>query len=180
MELSVEQRGFVIETFLKNGDSVIATQRAFCIHFQLGLRARAPSRNTVLTWVDSVCATGSTLKEKPPGRPMTVRTPGNVESVGSPVASTISSQTCRCSEIVLHYGKTHFAFRSCVPSLQDGNCAKTSCTGLGESCELLSQTSDEAHFHLTGCVNKLNFRYWLELIHRDINERPLHCERVTI
>lgn len=38
--------------------------------------------------------------------------------------------------------------------------------------------SDEAHFHLSSCVNKQNFRYCsaLQLVY----ERPLHSERVTV
>ena len=63
MQWSDEQRGFVVETFFKNGDSVIATQRAFRTHFQLGRRARVPSWNTILMWLDSVRVTGSTLNE---------------------------------------------------------------------------------------------------------------------
>ena len=39
MELYGEQHGFVIKTFFKNGDPVIATQRAFRTHFQVGRRA---------------------------------------------------------------------------------------------------------------------------------------------
>ena len=40
--------------------------------------------------------------------------------------------------------------------------------------------SDEAHFHLSGCVNKQNFRYWAPANPRVLHERPLHCERVTV
>ena len=39
MEWSGEQGGFVIEMFFKNEDSLIATQRAFRTHFQLGCHA---------------------------------------------------------------------------------------------------------------------------------------------
>ena len=38
--------------------------------------------------------------------------------------------------------------------------------------------SDEAHFHLSGTVNKQNFR--LENIPRELHERPLHCPQVTV
>jgi len=40
--------------------------------------------------------------------------------------------------------------------------------------------SDEAHFHLSGAVNKQNFRYWAENNPRDLHQRPLHNPRVTI
>lgn len=40
--------------------------------------------------------------------------------------------------------------------------------------------SDEAHFHLSGCVNKQNMRYWSDVNPRELHEVPLHCERVTV
>jgi len=41
-------------------------------------------------------------------------------------------------------------------------------------------SSDEAHFHLSGAVNKQNFRYWAERNPRELQERPLHSPRVTV
>ena len=41
-------------------------------------------------------------------------------------------------------------------------------------------TSDEAHFHLTGCVNKQNFRYCAEANPHELHERPLHSDRVKV
>ena len=40
--------------------------------------------------------------------------------------------------------------------------------------------SDEAHFHLSGCVNKQNICYWSETNLREVHERPLHLDRVTV
>ena len=40
--------------------------------------------------------------------------------------------------------------------------------------------SDEAHFHLTGHVNRHNSRIWSDENPREIQERPLHCPRVTV
>ncbi|PSN36685.1 hypothetical protein C0J52_22546 [Blattella germanica] len=40
--------------------------------------------------------------------------------------------------------------------------------------------SDEAHFHLLGCVNHPNFRYWNEQNPCELNEKPLHDDRVTV
>ena len=41
-------------------------------------------------------------------------------------------------------------------------------------------TSDEAHFHLSGSVNRQNFRYWSESNPRELHEKPLHSERVIV
>ncbi|KAJ4437793.1 hypothetical protein ANN_13731 [Periplaneta americana] len=40
--------------------------------------------------------------------------------------------------------------------------------------------SDEAHFHLSDCVNKQNFRYWRDEQPCDVWEKPLHSPKVTV
>ena len=40
--------------------------------------------------------------------------------------------------------------------------------------------SDEAHFHLSGYVNKQNYRYWADANPHQLHERPLHSEKVTV
>ena len=40
--------------------------------------------------------------------------------------------------------------------------------------------SDEAHFHLTGYVNKQNYRYWADSNPKEVHERPLHSSRPRV
>ena len=40
--------------------------------------------------------------------------------------------------------------------------------------------SDEAHFHISGCVNKQNMRYWSPTNPRELHEQPLHTKRVSV
>ena len=40
--------------------------------------------------------------------------------------------------------------------------------------------SDEAHFHLSGMVNKQNFRYWSQNNPRELHQRPLDSPKVTV
>ena len=40
--------------------------------------------------------------------------------------------------------------------------------------------SDEAHFHLSGFVNKQNFHYWSATNPTELHERPLHSSKVTL
>jgi hypothetical protein len=40
-------------------------------------------------------------------------------------------------------------------------------------------TSDEAYFHLSGCVTKQNFRYWSDSNPMQLHEKPLHRKNVT-
>ena len=39
---------------------------------------------------------------------------------------------------------------------------------------------DEAHFHLSGYVNKQNFRYWAAANPHQLHERPLHSAKITV
>ena len=78
---SGEHRGFVIEVFFKNKDSVTATQRAYRTCCGLHATDAVPDRKTILRWVSNVTASGSALPRKPSGRPRNVRTPENVQRV---------------------------------------------------------------------------------------------------
>jgi hypothetical protein len=40
--------------------------------------------------------------------------------------------------------------------------------------------TDEAHFHISGCVNKQNFHYWAEENPQQLHQRLLHSARVTV
>ena len=40
--------------------------------------------------------------------------------------------------------------------------------------------SDEAHFHLSGYVNKQNMRYWADSNPRHLHQSPLHSPKVTV
>ena len=51
---------------------------------------------------------------------------------------------------------------------------------LEEDPELVIVTSDEAHFHLNGNVNKQSFRSWSPMNTRQLHERPLHCDNFTV
>jgi len=42
-----EHRAFIVEEFIKNGGSPVATQRAFRIRFALGLREAVPDKKRI-------------------------------------------------------------------------------------------------------------------------------------
>uniref|UniRef100_A0A146LCR5 BESS domain-containing protein n=2 Tax=Lygus hesperus TaxID=30085 RepID=A0A146LCR5_LYGHE len=77
----VVHRVFALDEFLKNGESVVAVQRAFRIRFNIGRHGTVPSRNTLMRWVTSFRSTGSVMKKKPPGPARTATTEENVERV---------------------------------------------------------------------------------------------------
>ena len=61
--------------------SVIATQRAFRIHFGIPRAESVPSANTIKLWIRHLEETESTLSRLGHGAPRTVRTPENVQLV---------------------------------------------------------------------------------------------------
>ena len=48
---SAEHRAFVVESMLKNNESVVATQRAFRQHFNIHRNDSVPARNTIKLWI---------------------------------------------------------------------------------------------------------------------------------
>ena len=57
------------------------------------------------------------------------------------------------------------------------NCCSQIFSQVPEDSVLL--TSDEAHFHLSGIVNKQNFRYQSNENPQQTQQQPLHSKRVT-
>jgi len=53
---------------------------------------------------------------------------------------------------------------------------------IGEDEDLVNNiwVSDEAHFHVSGFVNKQNFRYRSHSNARALHEKPLHSPKVTV
>ena len=57
-----EHRAFVVEEFIKNGGSPVATQRAFRSRFALGRREAVPDKKTIYHCVSNFRQTGQTLE----------------------------------------------------------------------------------------------------------------------
>ncbi|XP_076039316.1 uncharacterized protein LOC143024401 [Oratosquilla oratoria] len=166
--------------------------RAFRAHYKLGWHDAVPDRKSVQLWVANFRATGSALKRKPPGRPRSARTPDSVQAVRlsvtqSPTRSArkhasalgLSDRTVRRilhTDMQFHPYKLMIAQKLHESDLED---SMSCCTDVLQNVPVndVLLTTDEAHFHLSGCVNKQNFRYWAENNPR--HERPLPSERVT-
>jgi len=57
-----EHLTFIVEEFIKNGGSPVATQRTFRIRFVLGRREAVPDKKTFYLWVSNFRQTGQTLE----------------------------------------------------------------------------------------------------------------------
>lgn len=192
------QRAFAVKAYYKNMDSVVGAQRAFRLKFNLPPRAPVPSRKAILLWVKNFEATASTTK-KIGGSEKTIRTPENIDRVRDALTRSPRKSARRHSAQLglsnrsvrrilkndLHY---HPYKMQIVQALQpnDYNHRIRFCQAMlnvigtnGERVHNLWM-SDEAHFHLSGYVNKQNFRYWSANNPRDLHEKPLHSEKVTV
>lgn len=85
MPWSGEHRGFAMRTFLENGRSVVATQRAFRLHFNIPRHGPIPDGKAIRRWVEALEESGSTRRPRGSGRPKTVKTPENVALVKAAV-----------------------------------------------------------------------------------------------
>lgn len=190
-----EHRGFAVVTFFENRRSVIATQRAFRLHFNIPVGGNVPGGNAIRRWARTLENSGATAIPSAIGRPRTVRTPENVILVRnaieqSPrrsarrhaVALGMSSRSLRR---ILHEDLKFHPYKiMMVQELLpcDFEHRRHCCQEMLDRIPLNSTffSSDEAHFHLCGAVNKQNFRYWANENPREIHERPLHSPKVTV
>lgn len=196
---SSEHHAFAVECFFKNGDSATVTQRELRRRFNIGRNGKVPTRQTILNWVENFRLTASALPKKNSGRPRTVRTPENVERVRTAILQS-PQRSARRHSVALHMSDRsvrrmlhmdlHFhpfkmqVVQQLLP--RDLNQRMEFCTKFLEMIEAQPQflshfiMSDEAHFHLSGYVNKQNFRYWAQENPRLLHQHPLHSEKVTV
>lgn len=192
------ERAVAVKAFYKNGDSVTAAQRIFRQHYQLGRHGHVPSAHAIRTWVSNFEETGSALKKKPTGRVSTVVTPQNLAAV------RVAVETSPRRSVRQHASSLGIARRSLqrilnelhfhpyklqiVQQMQERDpvsrieFSQQILGKINEDANFLCNLwiSDEAHFHLSGFVNKQNFRYWAQDNPREFHQRPLHSAKVTI
>ncbi|GFG32714.1 hypothetical protein Cfor_06476 [Coptotermes formosanus] len=78
---TAQHRAFIVETYFKNGDSVVKTQRLCCTHFNIPRRGCVSCRNIIKACVQNFRQIASALKRKPRGKIPKVRTPENAEKI---------------------------------------------------------------------------------------------------
>lgn len=187
-------RGFAVRAYFENNRSVIATQRIFRRRFNIPRNNAVPNANTIRSWVRQLEETGSTLRRDTHGRRRSIRTPENVQLVRAAVGQS-PTRSARRHAVAL--GISDRSVRRILHDLNFHPFKIMMCQELSPAdyanrrnlCEqMLAQippqaaffSSDEAHFHLTGIVNKQNFRYWAKDNPQIIHERPLHSPKLTV
>lgn len=194
-----QQRALAIKMFYKNNDSLEAAQREFRRFYNLGRHGVVPSKHAIKGWINNFEETGSALKKKPTGRPRSARTPQNIDVVRESVLRSprrsIRKQSAAVGmsrESVRRILRLDLKFHpyklQMVQELKEndyqlrlGFCQEM-ITKINNDDEFLNKLwmSDEAHFHLTGYVNKQNYRYWADTNPNEVHERPLHASKVTL
>jgi hypothetical protein len=85
---------------------------------------------------------------------------------------------------ILHKDLNFNPYKMVVQELRDRDMANRSTVAerlIGIlSDDVIILTTDEAYFHLSGCVNKQNPRYWAEENPQQLHQRPRHSARVTV
>ena len=176
MEWNGEHRAFLIENYFKYG-------------------SKGAINEFRKNWVKKFKASGTTLSEKRCGSVRRVRTPENIKKIKQAIQQS-PLRSARKHALALGFAresvrrvlkldlKFHPYKMIVVHELQmrDYQNRKVCCSemlrSVAENENIL--TSDEAHFHLSGFVNKQNFRYWADENPQNLIEKPLHSERVTV
>ena len=193
MAWSGEHCAFVIEEFVKNGESVVVTQHSFQRHFSLNRHDPVPTGKTIHHWVSNFRQTSSALNRRKSDRPRTAQE--NVTAVADSIEQS-PRRSIRKHAFALHMSATsvhRILHRSLhmhpykimvVQELRerDYEIRTNLSQDILQSIPPTSVTicSDEAHFHLSGMVNKKNFRYWSQNNPRELHQRPLHSPKVTV
>ena len=170
-------RGFAVRSYFENNQSVIAMQRAFRRRFNIPRNITVPQANTIRSWVRQLEATGSTPRRDTHGRRRFIITPENVEMVRAAIVQSprrsarrhavALGSSARSLRRVLHMDLNFHPYKMMmVQELNQADFANRQnlCENMLEQIapEAAFFSSDEAHFHLCGAVNKQNFRYWAE------------------
>ena len=194
--MTTEQRIQVIKSYYKNSESPTATVRE--LRVTLGRNA-APTESSVRKLIRKFETTGSVSNVKKTGRPRSVRTQENIAVVRDNVtvsprksvrrrAQQLNLSPSSLHDILSKDLKMHAYKIQLTQELKPADHGKRHRFAqwvLARQVENENFTkriifSDEAHFHLSGYVNKQNCRIWGNENPRVTVEHEMHPQRTTV
>lgn len=190
------ERAQIVELYIKNNYSIVKTQREFRAK---NLVRSAPAKNTIKSIYQKFRNTGTVSNARRPNRTRTMRSDQNIERVRasverSPTTSSrrrslelgLSDRTLRrIVRVDLHmYPYKIQITQKILPADKPRRLAYANFvinmaqTEVGFWRNIIM--SDEAHFMLSGAVNKHNSRYYATENPEIIHEEPLHDQKVSV
>lgn len=155
--------------------SFIATQRLFRCHYNIHHNDPIPSAHAIKIWIQNFEVADSALKKKSSGKQRSVHTPENINAIR---VAMIRSPKRSAHRHAISLGLSNISIRrilhkdlhmhpykiQVVLTLKDADkvnritfCQQLFDLNVNEDIVHNMLISDEAHFHLSGLVNKQNF-----------------------
>jgi hypothetical protein len=191
----LQHRTFIVEQFFIT-NSVTQTQRNFRRRF---LCKAVPSRNTILHYVQAFREQGSVGDKPRLGPCLKVRTDEKILIVRDALNKSPNKSLRRLSQqveisissvyrIVKRDLRLYPYKIQLVQTLMPNDYSERIqfsqwlLQSVSENSSFIENLfmSDEAHFTLSGCVNKQNCRFWASTNPHLLHESPLHSEKVTV
>jgi len=173
MSWTNQQRAFAVETYFRKNECVAAIQRTFRTRFKILPRQAIPDRKSIILWVNNFRETGSVIRNGD-GRPRTARTAENIDAVRqsflkspkpSPRKHTATLQfSDRFIKRILHKDLFFHLYKIMVVQELSVSDWRRRVVAYEKLIETLPNAAvlffnDEAHFYLSGYVNKQSFQY---------------------
>lgn len=195
---SIEERA-LCACWYHESKSVVNVQRRFKEQERKKGRKNtvAPGRNSILQWYASLFSTGS-IMDKKRDRPKSVRTHELSHGVAGAILSNPNISLRRLSNLfstplttvhkIVHGFHFHPYKLQIVQKLHENDFhlrlafCQEEATRIGMDPQHLNNLlhTDEANFHVSGAVNKQNFRYWSPLNPHWVTEESLHSPKVIV
>jgi hypothetical protein len=191
---SIDQR-IKIVWFYAETKSIKLTQKKYREHFKV---KRAPAKPTIRKLKDKFLMSGSVHDLVRHGRIKTGRSTDNIDIIRQAVAKSPKRSVRRLSaENRVPRSSVHRILRRDLKKYPykiqikqkiktaDRRARQEFCNWISKEIDQKSSFlnniwfSDEAHFHLSGHVNKQNMRFWGTQNPHEIEEKPLHVEKCT-
>ena len=190
------ERSQIVEIFIQQNKSIVKTQRAWR---KINKVKSAPSANTLYRLYERFSTGEALTNPKRPNKMRPRRSDDNIALVQASVQrSPTTSQTRRSEQLgikrttlrrILHHDLHLFPYKVQLTQKLlpvDKPCRLEWAQRVLEMVETDENfwqkiiMSDEAHFTLTGTVNKQNYRFYGTENPQIINEVPLYAQKVTV